>query len=718
MRKFSLSTLLIATAAFLAHAEQITISTSEFASISGNVASDGNVGYTVSQNTASHAPYVDKSHVLHAYAGSTLTVAARNGAVLNTIVLDVDGSMSYTIDGTTTALPTASTTTLAGLNASQLQFTATSDITVSFMSVEYDNASVSTSTQAPAFTHASGAYNVSQCVYVSNYDNRSDYYYTLDGSALTTASSNYIHGNGIDITATSTLKMIAVKDGESSPVSQADYAIATDGGQLTWSQTAYTTSTVLSTTSEVMAMLSGGSEYIRSIDDITNAAASQYGLGLGTSTAAGKMTINLKTSWNISKITFMALGGKNNNGGNGQVKITVNDKSQKSATLSHLTKYQKEQSFTYDGSPVSSITIETQKGVSGYRVDFQSIKIYTENAGEMFLSLADLAQSCNDYTTSSTRTYTINSQVHAVAHYHNYTTGNDILLVKDSNGESVSKSTNASGLPEYLINATSSYGDDYNDVKTNSTSQLNYDQSNWMEIVIPSSMSTEAASQLVGTYIAPGQISGTLISTDINPQLSLSTSALAMSGEASDYSRNAMTPANFIRQTDYFFMLPKPCEYVQVVWAMYDEDSSGNGTFNCPPQSDGVNTLGISGKVTPKWNYMTATPTLVPGTSYQFKAIAKRRTQNVDSSDRAPRKDVSNKSSIVVGFYYEIYPLDLDPEREGVVTAVTGIETTRQVTRVSFYSPQGLLLPAKQPGVNIVVTHYNDGSSTTSKVLY
>jgi hypothetical protein len=54
---------------------------------------------------------------------------------------------------------------------------------------------------------------------------------------------------------------------------------------------------------------------------------------------------------------------------------------------------------------------------------------------------------------------------------------------------------------------------------------------------------------------------------------------------------------------------------------------------------------------------------------------------------------------------------------ESIVTAVASIYTDRQVVGVKYVNPQGMQSDRPFEGVNIVVTRYNDGSMTTSKVV-
>lgn len=68
---------------------------------------------------------------------------------------------------------------------------------------------VAPSVATPELSVAAGTYEGTKNVKVSNYDAALSYYYTLDGTAPTSASTAYDHAAGIDVTASATLKVIA-----------------------------------------------------------------------------------------------------------------------------------------------------------------------------------------------------------------------------------------------------------------------------------------------------------------------------------------------------------------------------------------------------------------------------------------------------------------------------------------------------------------------------
>ena len=66
-----------------------------------------------------------------------------------------------------------------------------------------------------------------------------------------------------------------------------------------------------------------------------------------------------------------------------------------------------------------------------------------------------------------------------------------------------------------------------------------------------------------------------------------------------------------------------------------------------------------------------------------------------------------------------VYPIDFDPK--DVSNIITGINivgvNSAQVTGVKYYNVAGVESDRPFQGVNIVVTRYNDGSMTTTKLV-
>ena len=84
---------------------------------------------------------------------------------------------------------------------------------------------IATAVEAPTFSPAGGVFTSTQNVTLSCTTNGASIYYTLDGSTPTSSSAQYT--GAISVTATTTIKAIAIKGGDSSPVVTATYTILT-----------------------------------------------------------------------------------------------------------------------------------------------------------------------------------------------------------------------------------------------------------------------------------------------------------------------------------------------------------------------------------------------------------------------------------------------------------------------------------------------------------
>ncbi len=328
---------------------------------------------------------------------------------------------------------------------------------------------------------------------------------------------------------------------------------------------------------------------------------------------------------------------------------------------------------------------------------------FTTTEGAPEVSLADLVSNGNVDSE-----YTISNDLQVVA----VVNGNTLLLKDD--GEAVNKVAPTEGQENYIIWASSTFVDGVTSV--NKTAQADYDQSNWIEVVTTSDVAGTVA---VNDVIKGGSITGKYVDA-LNPRMELTSTSLSKNGTAQPYSRNAMTPANFVGSQkgndgkEYFFMTPKPNEMVQVVWAVYSD-----GAFYCPVHTSGINELGFAGRIdVAGYGYNDVqefTDDNRPANefAYQFKAIVKAK-----AAQSAPRKAASTFGILTSNAEtsYAVYPLNL-AHTETIVTAIDGVNAQRGVASVKYYNLQGVQLDSMQPGINIIVTRYTDGSSSTVKVV-
>ena len=142
---------------------------------------------------------------------------------------------------------------------------------------------------------------------------------------------------------------------------------------------------------------------------------------------------------------------------------------------------------------------------------------------------------------------------------------------------------------------------------------------------------------------------------------------------------------------DFFFIKPKPQEYVKVWWAVYDKvdhftidtDSKFKGSFN-------------------------ADRSLYPGVweqdfeidkAYNFHAIV--------------RYVASSKDDPVEGNYM-VFPLE---GGDGIITGINNITSDAQVAGVTYVNMLGYESTTPFKGINLVVTHYTNGTTRVSKEL-
>ena len=148
------------------------------------------------------------------------------------------------------------------------------------------------------------------------------------------------------------------------------------------------------------------------------------------------------------------------------------------------------------------------------------------------------------------------------------------LWAKDNDGDAVNPSCNTAGLPSPQV-----------------TEGLEYDQSNWAQLVLPESVEPTAVQ---GKMLLAQTVIGTLIDRE-NPTISLR--AIPIPAREASYEPNTFYPENFVEQEDFFWVHPKPQEYVNIMRAVCSEKVDDYTFIFSVPESDGatVNLEGLSG---------------------------------------------------------------------------------------------------------------------------
>ena len=268
-----------------------------------------------------------------------------------------------------------------------------------------------------------------------------------------------------------------------------------------------------------------------------------------------------------------------------------------------------------------------------------------------------------------------------------------------------------------------------------------WDQSNWVELDF-SDFGTNGitmASDLVNHYIKAKTVTG-VYTDDVNYTIKLTANPTA-DGDAS-YVPNTYCTANFVESNlkigenvgpvdngkTYYFLNPKVQEYAIVTFAMWDKANQimvipNNTPFN------GAATIG-------RWDlneYGDQLSSLdaaseAPETqnnAYEFHIIVQRANKSYGepvaqvqgapglkaTDDVVTAKEDQTSTGIILA-----QPLDLKADSP-LPTGINGVVSDAKVVGVEYVNIAGMRSSKPFKGVNIVVTRYSDGSTTTSKVI-
>ena len=306
-----------------------------------------------------------------------------------------------------------------------------------------------------------------------------------------------------------------------------------------------------------------------------------------------------------------------------------------------------------------------------------------------------------------------------------YANGNS-LWVKDENGQSILKTSQADNEKSYYIDAQGNTREE----------QSNYDQSNWLEVIFPS---VELAKSFENTIIEGYSIYGKF-DNKLNPTLTLeSANEVKKYGNSDAYAPNYYCVANFLDYTgdhlsqqgndgnNYFFMNPKPQEYATITWAMWE-----NGMFVIPAKGTYTDDQGknhysnywdFDGAFSADWSInadgdqsSALSQDNMANGMYEFHAIVR-----MNAASNAPRRadSVNSKDGQTASKKYTIYPVDfsLKADNSSVITGVNDVKVNGEVLSVTYYNVAGMQSSRPFGGVNIVVTRYTDGTTSTRKVV-
>lgn len=184
-----------------------------------------------------------------------------------------------------------------------------------------------------------------------------------------------------------------------------------------------------------------------------------------------------------------------------------------------------------------------------------------------------------------------------------------------------------------------------------------------------------------------------------------------------------------------YFVNPKIQEvaHIWAVWCGNDpETGQPKNLFSVykaeHKPTENINAWNLNGTFRVKWDYnrkenmglpedFGPATELIEGVAYEFHAAVLRPTDNRPNSLRADG-DPEPQGILNEGLPspdYVLYPLDI--KEEGTWTAVVEKNAPKTVVGVSYYNLMGVESKKPFDGVNIIVTRYSDGSTSTTKVL-
>ena len=178
-------------------------------------------------------------------------------------------------------------------------------------------------------------------------------------------------------------------------------------------------------------------------------------------------------------------------------------------------------------------------------------------------------------------------------------------------------------------------------------------------------------------------------------------------GEDAINSNTYVDNQNDDAEISLYFMNPKVQEVARI-WGVWN----GNGGFAV--YNEGYfNRFGIHGAVNVggwEYNYGGGVAAdLVKDKAYLFHAVVAKPATKLGAVPPTASNDAASSTLV-------IYPLDLSAQ--GSMTAVKDIVGDRTVKSVSYYNIMGVESAQPHDGVNIVVTRYTDGSTSTAKVMF
>lgn len=248
----------------------------------------------------------------------------------------------------------------------------------------------------------------------------------------------------------------------------------------------------------------------------------------------------------------------------------------------------------------------------------------------------------------------------------------------------------------------------------------NFDQANWMEIeftdgTLPTGLS--------GKIIKGQTLYGWLIDKT-NPKLQTDYDPLQL---------NVVTPArhlfnsyyivNFLHDRgEYFWVDPKPQEYVEIRNVMYDPATTSfyvHDRHNAGIGADATERIQISAgdywNGTDSWDDVLTT--MNSSQLYGLERVYAIVKVSQSGGNNAPAVGGRTTKDVPSGTTYSLSLVSADPSVVTAIDDIKGEVVAKTVKAVKYYNLMGVESDYPFDGVNIIVTTYTDGTQSSSKVI-
>ena len=373
------------------------------------------------------APTFDPVNGTTFYGSQTVTITSET----------TGATIYYTTDGST---PSTSSNNIA--NGGTVTISETTTIKAIAVAQGYENSTVAEATYTketvpmPTFSTNGGTFDIGTSVEVTiTAITGASIYYTLDGTDPVANRTAYT--GPITISETTTLKAIAVYNGESSEVATAQFNFTAPGSTcdatISFRSKGDDSSVITSTLSDYVE---AGSGYLTSISGTNVYSTTDKGIRLGTSGNPGSVTLNLATQTDGWKVTSVVLNAAQYGSDTGSIKVTT-DQDGTGTTIQPSGNDLANYTFALNntGTDASWIKIET----TSKRAIIKSITIYYECTPQPTLTAEPNPLNINDTNVAGGKTGTI------LVSGENLGNDNVGVTIYDSN-----HSTNFSSNPGYI----------------------------------------------------------------------------------------------------------------------------------------------------------------------------------------------------------------------------------------------------------------------------